>query len=337
MLRYLAIMIIMLSASVLSIGQANLTKEADLYYQQGLYAKALQIYTQYNQIRPGNDEVLTRLGICNFHEGNTSRAISSLETLIAKAKKPDPDAYLYLAKSHHANGDFLSASENYKAFLGKTKLDHPLRKNVRDAIQRCGSGVKLQAVKANAIVENMGTDINTPNDEYSVVLSPTYADRIYFSSVRPSNIGGRRNSSGQLDVKYGSNTSDIYSASVVNGSWDNINPLGGNLNSEKDDHVLDFSRDGQSLLLWKSANGYSGDVIVDTFSNDGSMRRGIFDAPISGKNGDGGLMFYNDTTILFYSDRPEGHGGMDLYTSFFSNGNICARQLSSLAKTNVLL
>jgi len=320
MFRYLAIGIILLGTSVIGIGQSNLIKEADLYFQQGHYHKALGAYKRYNQNKPGNDLVLTRLGICNFHTGNTSNAINSLNAVLSTAKKPDPDTYLYLAKSHHAEGAFLKASNAYKSFLGKTKIDHPLRKNVRDAIKRCGSGIQLQAVKANAIVENIGKSINTPNDEYSVVLSPTYSDRIYFSSVRPSNIGGLRNGSGQLDVKYGTNTSDVYSARIVNGSWDNVSALGGNLNSERDDHVLDFSRDGQSLLLWKSANGYAGDVIVDTFSNDGMVRRGIFNAPISGKDGDGGLMFYNDTTILFYSDRPGGQGGLDLYTSFYSNG-----------------
>jgi len=321
MFRFLAIGIILFSTSVLSIGQGNFLKEADLYFQQGLYGKALNVYNAFNRNKPGNELVLTRLGICNFHTGNTSNAINSLTALLATAKKPDADAHLYLAKSHHAEGNFLAASNAYKAFLGKTKIDHPLRKNVRDAIKRCGSGIKLQAVKANAIVENIGSNINTSNDEYSVVLSPTYADRIYFSSVRSSNIGGLRNASGQLDMKYGDNTSDVYSASVVNGSWDNINALGGNLNSEKDDHVLDFSRDGQSLLIWRSANGYAGDVIVDTFSNDGIQRRGLFNAPISGKDGDGGLMFYNDTTILFYSNREGGFGGQDLYTSFFTNGN----------------
>lgn len=318
MLRYLAIVIVLLSTVSLSFSQSNLLKEADLLYKQGLYQKALNVYTGYNRNKPGNELVMTRLGVCLYHLGNTDGAIQSLNSVIATAKKPDTDAFLYLAKSHHAAGAFLEASNAYKAFLGKTKVSHPLRKNVREEIKRCGSGIRMEANRANAIVENLGSLINTPNDEYSVVLSPTYSDRIYFSSVRSSNIGGLRNAAGQLDVKYGNNTSDVYSATVVNGSWDNVEALGGGLNSERDDHILDFSRDGQSLLLWKSANGYAGDVVVDTFSNTGETRRGIFDAPISGKDGDGGLMFYNDTTILFYSPRAGGYGGMDLYASFYS-------------------
>jgi len=320
MLKYLAFGLIYFLSLTPIWCQSNILKEANLFYNAGQFDKALNAYTIYNRDNPGNEQVLTHLGICNYHTGNSQKAIQSLKALLSSAKKPDSDAYLYLAKSYHADGQFKLASDTYKTYLAKIKLDDPLRKHVRDAIKRCGSGIRLKATKADAIVENIGTSINSDNDDYGAVLSPTYSDRIYFSSVRPSNVGGKRNAQNQPDPKYGQYTSDVYSASIVNGSWDNVQALGGDLNSEKDDQVLDFSGDGQSLLLWKSVNGYSGNVIVDTFSNDGRVRRGLFTGPISGKLGDGGLFFYNDTTILFYSDRSGGYGGMDLYASFFSHG-----------------
>ena len=319
MLKYLALgLISFLSLAGLS-GQGTLLKEANLFYEARQFDKALNAYTIYNRNNPGNDLVLTHLGICNYHSGNSQKAIQSLKALLSSAKKPETDAYLYLAKSYHAEGQFKLASDAYKVYLGKIKLDDAIRKHVRDAIKRCGSGIRLKATKADAIVENIGNIINSNYDDYGAVLSPTYSDRIYFSSVRPSNHGGMRNAQNKLDPKYGRYASDVYSASIVNGSWDNVQSLGGNLNSIKDDQVLDFSSDGQSLLLWKSVNGYSGNVIVDTFSNDGKVRRGLFPAPISGKQGDGGLFYYNDTTILFYSNRPGGFGGMDLYAAFQNN------------------
>ncbi len=318
MLRYLAIGILTIITYAPILGQGNLLREADLFYQEGQFDKALNAYTIYNRNHPGNETVLSRLGICYYHSGNTSRAIQSLNALLSTAKKPDTDAILYLGKSLHADGQFKTASDTYKSYLSKVKIDHKMRKHVRDAIRRCGSGIRLQAIKADAIVENIGNNINSNNDDYGAVLSPTYQDRIYFSSVRPSNIGGKRNAQNHPDIKYGSYTSDVYSATIVNGSWDNVQALGGSLNSAKDDQILDFSSDGQALLIWQSTNGYSGNVIVDTFSNEGIVRRGLFQGSINGKGGDGGLMFYNDTTILFYSNRLGGYGGMDIYASFYS-------------------
>jgi len=292
MLRYLALGIVILFSNSSTFGQGNILKEANLFYQEGHFDKALNAYSIYNRNNPGNELVLGRLGICHYQRGNSQKAIESLNALLSTAKKPDSEAHLYLGKSYHSIGRFQEASDAYKKYLGQPKMDNDLRKHVRDAIKRCGAGIRISANKADAIVENIGKNINTSNDDYGAVLSPTYSDRIYFSSVRPSNIGGLRNSRNQLDHKYGRYASDVFSSTIVNGSWDNVQALGGDLNSPKD-------------------------VVVDTFSNDGIVRRGIFDAPINGKQGDGGLFYYNDTTILFYSNRDGGYGGMDIYASFY--------------------
>ncbi|MBT8218594.1 MAG: OmpA family protein [Bacteroidia bacterium] len=303
--RFLAIIIFSLFPFLGLFGQGNLLKEADKLFQSGQYERALNSYLSYNRSRPGEEIVLSRIGICYYETNNMAAARQSLQAAIATSKKPNTTAHLYLAKSHHADGDFFNAAANYKTFLKIIKEDDPLRDHVRDAIKRCGSGIRNQAVKANAIVENIGSTINSNEDNHGAVLSPNYDDRIYFSSAKWQTAGKSQ--------------SDIYIASLVNGTWSDVRPLDP-LNTADDDRILDFNEDGQALIYWRGKNSFSGDIMVDTFSRDGFERRGYFKSPINASSGDGGAFMFNDTTLLFHSYRTGGYGGADLYFSIYRQG-----------------
>ena len=83
-------------------------------------------------------------------------------------------------------------------------------------------GIRALAEKdktPRAIVENLGNTVNTPYDEFAPIMSPNFTDRIYFSSVRPGNMGGSRNNFGQPDEVMGRFYSDIFTSQVNKGIW----------------------------------------------------------------------------------------------------------------------
>ena len=111
--RFLIIFFFFLTHSV-SFGQGNILKDADAFYNIHQYHKALNSYIAYNRSKPGTEHVLTRIGICYYQTNNTTDAKKSLNAVVGLSKKPNVTAYLYLAKTHHADSEFEEASNHYK-------------------------------------------------------------------------------------------------------------------------------------------------------------------------------------------------------------------------------
>jgi len=306
-------------ASVMAQDSAGKLKStADLYFENGKYTKALPYYTAYLKQKQGNIEVLIRTGICQYYSNDLTGAKNTLSGVIQSNKKPPAISFLFLGKAYHNNLEFSDAVANYKRYLANTKISSPDRKTVRDDIRRCAIGMKI-IVKDDkeAIVENLGDDINSVSDDFAPVLSPNYNDKIYFSSTRKGNIGGLRDPKGFKDNKFGEHSSDMYSTSNNNGQWMQPKPMSSLLNTPRHDVVLDFSADGKVMYFYKGFNLYSGEIYTDTFSTntEKSLFPDLLQSPMIASEGDGTPLFYRDSILIFSSRREGGFGGSDLYYS----------------------
>ena len=110
----------------------------------------------------------------------------------------------------HAQHRFSDATREYKTYLKAIPFDHEHRKMVVDAIRRCSNGLNLQYNSSKGVVENLGRQINTEFDEFNPIPSPNYSEKLYFSSIRPGNMGGARNEYGQTDEQRGQFFSDMF-------------------------------------------------------------------------------------------------------------------------------
>jgi outer membrane protein OmpA-like peptidoglycan-associated protein len=310
------ILIAMLACQVSISAQdlGKLKKQAEVYFKNKAYKKALYYYTQYANRKALDRDSRFNMAVSSYESNNLSQAQKIFSNL-TKEKNFDTDAYLYLGKLAHVNNDYDAAQQLYKKYLALTKDSENAKLEARNLIRSCNVGQRLLLLPEQALVENLGRGVNTTYDDFGAIQSPNYSDKIYFSSARKSASGGLRNDAGQRDNEYGKYNSDLFSSKKDGGSWTTATPMGGQLNSQQKDVILGFSQSGDVSYLFRGSRYDEGSLLVDTFNanQEEAVAPSVFDTPIKMDMGDSRPYFYNDSLVLFSSFRKGGYGGYDLY------------------------
>ena len=291
------------------LSSSRLIKEGDKYYERNLYRAALKYYTQGGNLQTWKKDTKLKAAKCYFEVNNISESIKAFQNL-QREGKVEPDVFLYLGKNFQHRNQFKEAISFYKQYLRKKKADPEMREWVKDEILRCANGIKLSFGEEIAYVENLGPALNTLQDETMPIPSATYQDRIYFTSNREGSVGGKLTDEEVRDNFFGRFRSDIYTLDQVNGAWEAIEPLGGNLNTSKNESLYDISPNGQILYFLRG-----NEIVTDTFESrmDRPNRKGVMYHPVSAQKGDQDLQIFNDTIMLFSSNQRGGFGGHDLF------------------------
>ena len=300
----------------------ELKRRAKEFFAAGRYEDALTTITGSRELSRTDEEGRFLLALCHYQLNHINESLDILKALTENEKAPFPECWFYLGRIYHARHQFLDAALNYKMYLKNASTTESTRRVVADMIRRCSNGQQFQYQAPKAFVENLGPQVNTQYDEFAPVLSPNNADRLYFSSSREGNAGGKRTPQGNPDAQNGKYFSDLFFCSNIKGVWSNVQPMPYQLNSPRHEVLLDFNKDGTALIYLKGLDLKKGEIIVDTFrqleqrlvSSDPLL------APVRPFEGDEFPCFYNDTLILFASNRPGGYGGLDIYQTAYRNG-----------------
>jgi len=115
---------------------------------------------------------------------------------------------------------------------------------------------------------------------------------------------------------------DLYMASKRNGSWEQVQNLGGVVNSDAYDSQPTITADGRTLYFVSDRPGGKGgtDIYWSSWTSKGwSVAR-----PVEGVNTASNEMSpviaADGSTLTFASDRSGGSGGYDIYASTVNNG-----------------
>ena len=301
----------------------RLKEDAMKLFERGNYRQALELLTLYEEQKKDDLEVNQAIGIAAYHANQLPKAKQYLSPIALNAKNPDPAVLLYLARTYHEELNFKDAIKYYKRFLSVTDDRNSDRRRAVGDVLRCASGLKIVLQPDLALVENMGAAVNSRFEEFAPLPSATIDDRVYFSSARENSEGGLRNDQGFSDLKTGRYFDDIYFTDLEGGDWRRPTRLDNILvNSARDEWLLDITNEGNTLVFFRSLNGFSGDILVDTFKT-GDETRSLpprLVVPMQPENGDNSLCFFNDSILIFAAKRPEGFGGLDLYYTVFADG-----------------
>lgn len=153
-----------------------------------------------------------------------------------------------------------------------------------------------------AAPHNLGSPINTGAWEAQPAISPD-GNTLYFVSNRRGGYGGN----------------DIwYSTLNENGSWSEPKNMGSTINTPYDESTPFVHADNETIYF--ASNGWPGfgnkDLFMSTVDNNGDRKVPInLGAPINDHLEQRALTVSMDgTTAYFAADRPDGFGGLDIYT-----------------------
>jgi len=302
------------------------------YFDNSKFISAAEALTVYRRYKPDDADIWYPLAVSLYKTNDLKESRILFEGLIRTGKKMPDEAYLYLGRIDHHEGNFNAAAKNYKRYLKSVDTDHPLYKSIVEDIRRLGVASRMgpSSGAVSAYSENLGAGINSIGDEFHPLLSPNYQDRMYFSSIREGVSGGYRDDNGFVNDVTGTLHADMFSGQVEDGRWTTGNALSYLLNSAAHDIALDFGLNGRVLLFWKSNDLYSGDILVDTFRSQAEARN-LFapaweNAPLNARAADNDPHLFRDTLILFVSNMEGGYGGFDIYSTALRNGKWQAPQ-----------
>lgn len=278
------------------------------YMEQGNFEMALQALQ--NDLPSVQSPILLAVAKCYFELNNLEEAENYVKQA-SVGKNASFNTHLWFGRIAHHRAQFDSAIQHYKAYLKANKETGPEREEVKHLIKQCGNAIKWKLKEQWGYVENLGDKINTKYDEFGPVYSPSFEERIYFSSNRVLSGWDERSK-----VPYA--PTSIYGVEYTNDNWSDIFFMNESFDSKDHNVLLDIDRSGQRAMIFQVIQNK---ILVDTFSGNTEIKQGVFDQHISPEAGDQYIYMVNDSIILFAGIRPEGFGGLDLYVLLRQHGD----------------
>lgn len=282
----------------------NLMYEADLYFMQGDYYYASELYAELLTAADDNPEVNGRLGIAYYHIPPLKEmAQPALEKAVELGHT---DALFYLAKLRHEDYRFHDALDLLALYERRPDRSASVQQ-IDLAKEAALRAVDFLKSPLPVTVRNLGGRVNSADHDYAPVWDFS-EDRIYFTSRRRFDDKSEKDFSEQFDENiYYTNLNEVPLRA---------RPADDKLNSRTNDAAVACSPDGKTLIIYRTGkNGFSGDLYTVNRENGTWADPVKLGQEINSKHQEASAAFGNaeQTVLYFSSDRPEGYGGKDLY------------------------
>jgi tetratricopeptide (TPR) repeat protein len=296
--------------------------QAELYFENRSFTDALPYYEYLYKQDSTDIDINTKLGITYLHiPGYETKALSILKKVNDKnSKKKNNNISLYLARAYHLNLQYDKAIELYKKSIENVDQEDTLYSYLNLLIAQCENGKKIllrdetSQYNTISVISILSKSINTPYYEYMPLVNADET-KIIYTYRGPKSTGGRVNAFGEQDPYGNDFDEDIFYSEKANGEWTLAKPIT-ELNTPKNDGAVALSPDGNTLIIYRNTEDSLGNLYI-TSNKSGSWSNPV---PIPGfVNSEywegSACLNYNNSLLIFSSNRPGGYGGRDLYYS----------------------
>jgi outer membrane protein OmpA-like peptidoglycan-associated protein/tetratricopeptide (TPR) repeat protein len=288
-------------------------KQGDDLFQlgKGAYFQSKVHYKKAFEYNSMNPELNYKLGMSMLLSDEKQKAKDYLQMAFDAKPEVAPDIQFFLGRAYHLSNDFEKAIELYNAYKG-TLAKKQLRKeggSIERLIVQCSNGQRLIQAPVRAVIENMGSNINSENEDYSPAVSANDSLFVFTSRRQHS----KKSKMYENDFKF---YEAIYFSTKNGNEWGSARMLFDRKKVNENMAVTGMSPDGSMIFVYKGSVG-NGDIYYTT------KKKGKWETPkaIEGKintsNKEGSAAISTDgNTMYFTSERPkEGAGGSDIYIS----------------------
>lgn len=286
--------------------QKNTYWEAESYYIYGDFATALDLFSELTDKDKAFKELDFYIGHCHFQLEDYQNAKSFLK----EGSAFNSDAHFYLARIYLMEEQLKEASNSIERF-----------KKMREKDQSTISEAHISIIEKNIItaqyylsdpevvnIVNLGSAVNTENDEYVPLLTSDENTLIFTS---------RRMHEDNLLDPTNRPYEDVYIAKREHGTFKtDASLLNGYVNTPLNDASVGLSADGNRLFLFRTNENLIGGDLYESLFYDSVWTTPVrLPAQINGLNTieRSASISLDGNTLYFSSNRPEGFGGFDIY------------------------
>ncbi len=282
-------------------------KEADFYFKNEDYYNALSFYNKILMEDAKNEEIHIYSLICKNKLSYPLDSLVQNEERLSVSKLADAKYCLALIK--HQKKSFDESIVLLEASFKKSGKNRLVKSDEIKYMIQVNKNAKEQVANPHrAIIKNVGANINTSFPEYVPVITPDET-ALYFTTRRPTNIGGKKDA-------YGYYYEDIYVSKKDGEGWQPAENIGSTINSEGNESCVALSYDGYKMIVYKSApSGTKGHLYITKLNENSKWEPlQLLGSEINSQYSESSACFTNDTSeIYFCSTRPGGYGGKDIY------------------------
>lgn len=287
-------------------GEQRQLSDADIDFEIGDYARALEVYSALVEKYIDHKELNYKTGVCHLMLRRHQLAIPYLEK---SRDLGEVESLYYLGQAYHLEERIAEEIKAYQKYKNSEKeLNQPLEL-VSKLIERAQFTQIMIDDPVNVDVLNIGSPINTPYHEY-VPLVWGLEDELYFTSRRPGSTGGRTDHRGDY-------FEDVYVSLNEHGQWQEPKQLNSAINSSTHDACVGISADGQILYVFRTSDDLlSGDLYMSEREEGDWSDLVKLGSDINSEAIETSASISSDDRVIYFSSNREGgFGGMDIYRS----------------------
>lgn len=284
-----------------------------------------EILSQTNAVMEARELYLTAVNM----DGNNIRAnymagITTLQSIdkgsateyFLKVYELDPnysfDILYKVGQAYHYDYKFDDAIRFYERYADKVEAEgtpgseFANLEQVERKLYECEQGKIMVEFPEEVEIKNIGSAINSPDDDYAPVVNAAEDILIFTSRRREGNLNSDVSSD---NYPY----EDIFIATRTDSVWSEARNIGQPVNTLYHDSNVGLSKDGAILYIYKDDNG--GDIFESTRDDSGNWTEPIsMGKPINSEAAETTVSLTPDGNVLFFaSDRKGGFGGLDIW------------------------
>jgi len=299
---FLTLLFIMPFVASIAQSTKELVEQGDKFYGKKDYKHALESYLAALESNPDDAAINSKVGLSYLYSETKSKAAKYISKAYRLNPSVDDQIDYHLGLAFQNTNEFKKAIESFEEFKKKKKN---LAQIADKKIAECRIADSLSEYELNVVIQNLGTVVNTPFNEYSPLISGD-GNTLIFTSNRTDDEKERRT---------GTNYEDIYITHKTSGGWESPKKISSNINQKYNDAAASLSPDGKTLFLYYEEG--AGDIYTSVLENGEWSKP----APLS-KNINTALFWETSASmsadgkkLYFASNRPGGIGELDIYVS----------------------